>query len=214
MLLMPGAVRTVHILTADPCVPFRPSGVLHPFDCSWQMYYVFGFIWGLQSVTVKHLIPHADLIRRTDTHVLCALLSQPPLPFHDSPSSHINFQLAKAIRRAPVVANILLGGVDKGTDGKCEASLYWMDYLGTQQKVTFTANSLVHVELPRYGVRPSKRIPFAHTKTRGRSPPALVSSTLGKMNLLNSRKHLATLHFLGLEVLCISGIGVLTRSTL
>lgn len=61
--------------------------------------------------------------------VLCGAL-KPPIDGLGSRD-----QLAKAIRQGPVQASLLLGGVDKKPDGKGVASLYWMDYLGTQQKV-------------------------------------------------------------------------------
>lgn len=50
-------------------------------------------------------------------------------------------QLARAIRKAPVQTQVLLGGVDKRAEGKADASLYWMDYLGTLQKVSLHENT-------------------------------------------------------------------------
>lgn len=44
-------------------------------------------------------------------------------------------QLAKALRKGPFQTQILMAGVDKRAEGKDEASLFWMDYLGTLQKV-------------------------------------------------------------------------------
>lgn len=49
-------------------------------------------------------------------------------------------QLAKALRKGPFQTQILMGGVDKRAaaegEGKDDASLFWLDYLGTLQKVT------------------------------------------------------------------------------
>lgn len=44
-------------------------------------------------------------------------------------------QLAKALRKGPFQTQLLMGGVDKRTEGKDDASLFWLDYLGTMQKV-------------------------------------------------------------------------------
>lgn len=59
---------------------------------------------------------------------------------HDSPLSlhaQANFcrsELAKAIRKGPYQVNCLLGGYDEKTS---ESSLYWLDYMGTLQKVDY-----------------------------------------------------------------------------
>lgn len=51
-------------------------------------------------------------------------------------------QLAKALRKGPFQTQVLMGGVDKRAEGKDDSSLFWLDYLGTLQKVTcFTAHS-------------------------------------------------------------------------
>ncbi|CAM9840819.1 unnamed protein product [Sphacelaria rigidula] len=55
-------------------------------------------------------------------------------------ATFIRGELAKAIRKGPVQAQLLLGGVDKEGPGKGKASLYWMDYLGTQTKVPYGAH--------------------------------------------------------------------------
>lgn len=48
--------------------------------------------------------------------------------------------MAKALRKGPFQTQLLMGGVDKRAEGKAEASLFWLDYLGTMQKViTMTA---------------------------------------------------------------------------
>lgn len=55
-------------------------------------------------------------------------------------ATFIRGELAKALRKGPVQTSVLLGGVDKKAEGKGEASLYWMDYLGTQTKVPYGAH--------------------------------------------------------------------------
>ena len=56
-----------------------------------------------------------------------------------SPHAQANFargELAKALRKGPFQVNALLGGYDVKSK---EGELYWMDYLGTLQKVNFGA---------------------------------------------------------------------------
>lgn len=48
---------------------------------------------------------------------------------------YIRGELAEAIRRAPYQVNCLLGGVDKETP-----ALYWLDYLGTCERVHYGAH--------------------------------------------------------------------------
>jgi len=45
-------------------------------------------------------------------------------------------ELAEALRRGPYQVNILLGGYDESSDA---ASLYFLDYLGTLQKIPYGA---------------------------------------------------------------------------
>eukprot|EP00594_Rhizosolenia_setigera_P019158 CAMPEP_0178978110 /NCGR_PEP_ID=MMETSP0789-20121207/24937_1 /TAXON_ID=3005 /ORGANISM="Rhizosolenia setigera, Strain CCMP 1694" /LENGTH=133 /DNA_ID=CAMNT_0020667733 /DNA_START=284 /DNA_END=685 /DNA_ORIENTATION=- len=45
-------------------------------------------------------------------------------------------ELAKAIRKGPYQVNVLLGGYDVDSD---ESALYWLDYMGTLQKVNYGA---------------------------------------------------------------------------
>jgi 20S proteasome subunit beta 4 len=45
-------------------------------------------------------------------------------------------QLATALRRGPYNVNLLVGGFDED----CGASLYWLDYLGTMQKMNIAAH--------------------------------------------------------------------------
>uniref|UniRef100_A0A6U4BZU5 Proteasome subunit beta n=2 Tax=Phaeomonas parva TaxID=124430 RepID=A0A6U4BZU5_9STRA len=51
-------------------------------------------------------------------------------------ANFIRGELAKALRRGPYQVNLLLGGAAKDE----EASLFWMDYLGTLQKVNYGAH--------------------------------------------------------------------------
>lgn len=47
-------------------------------------------------------------------------------------------ELATALRRGPFQVNVLLGGSDVGTSTtEPKSSLYWLDYLGTLQKVQY-----------------------------------------------------------------------------
>lgn len=61
-------------------------------------------------------------------------------------------QLAKALRKGPFQTQLLMGGVDKRVESsKDEASLFWLDYLGTMQKVT--SSQLAWLD----------RLPISHT---------------------------------------------------
>lgn len=51
-------------------------------------------------------------------------------------ANFIRGELATALRKGPYQVNLLLGGYDEGVG----PSLYWMDYLGTSQKVNFGAH--------------------------------------------------------------------------
>jgi 20S proteasome subunit beta 4 len=54
-----------------------------------------------------------------------------------SAASYIRSTLATALRKNPYQVNLLLGGVEKETG---EASLYFIDYLSSMQKVNFGAH--------------------------------------------------------------------------
>ncbi|CAN0461231.1 unnamed protein product, partial [Ectocarpus sp. 12 AP-2014] len=55
-------------------------------------------------------------------------------------ATFIRGELAKALRKGPFQTQLLMGGVDKREAGKDEASLFWLDYLGTLQKVPYGAH--------------------------------------------------------------------------
>ncbi|CAM9583396.1 unnamed protein product [Scytosiphon promiscuus] len=55
-------------------------------------------------------------------------------------ANFIRGELAKALRKGPFQTQLLMGGVDKRAEGKAEASLFWLDYLGTMQKVPYGAH--------------------------------------------------------------------------
>ncbi|CAM9468124.1 unnamed protein product [Pylaiella littoralis] len=55
-------------------------------------------------------------------------------------ATFIRGELAKALRKGPFQTQLLMGGVDKRTEGKDDASLFWLDYLGTMQKVPYGAH--------------------------------------------------------------------------
>eukprot|EP00752_Nemacystus_decipiens_P010677 g9508.t1 len=61
-----------------------------------------------------------------------------------SAATFIRGELAKALRKGPFQTQILMGGVDKRAagegEGKDDASLFWLDYLGTLQKVSYGAH--------------------------------------------------------------------------
>ena len=54
----------------------------------------------------------------------------------------VGWQLAKALRKGPFQTQILMAGVDKRAGSNDEASLFWMDYLGTLQKVRYGLRSV------------------------------------------------------------------------
>lgn len=66
---------------------------------------------------------------------LSRLVSTRNLFFMASCNLSRRWQLAKALRKGPFQTQILMAGVDKRAESKDEASLFWMDYLGTLQKV-------------------------------------------------------------------------------
>ncbi|CAM9163286.1 unnamed protein product [Ascophyllum nodosum] len=55
-------------------------------------------------------------------------------------ANFIRGELAAAIRKGPIQAQLLMGGVDKREGGKGSAALYWLDYLGTMQQVPYGAH--------------------------------------------------------------------------
>eukprot|EP00904_Undaria_pinnatifida_P003232 jgi/Undpi1/1290/HiC_scaffold_11.g04682.m1 len=55
-------------------------------------------------------------------------------------ATYIRGELAKALRKGPFQTQILMAGVDKRAGSNDEASLFWMDYLGTLQKVPYGAH--------------------------------------------------------------------------
>lgn len=81
-------------------------------------------------------------------------------------------ELAVALRKGPYQTNLLLAGVDEGTN---EASLYWMDYLAAMSKVNFGAHGYAaHFILSIF----DREFPSPHAApgNRGSEDPAVAAN--------------------------------------
>lgn len=57
----------------------------------------------------------------------------------DAVAHYIRSVMAESIRESPYEVNMLLGGCDEDAKGEANAALYYIDYMGTLQKIPFGA---------------------------------------------------------------------------